>query len=276
MKKKKVEPPENHERWLISYADFMTLLFALFVVLYSFAMSDKNQAKFMVEGLIESLAKIGLISTSAVTSLAPGGTSILEPNSTPTSENTQPKLIEQPSIAATSLIEQKENLAGADNQEALKKYQEMISSRLKNEIENQEIEIDNVSDSIIIRIGDNNTFFASGSAFIQPKFLPLIDKIGEIIASVPGRIVIAGHTDATLPLEIYADNWDLSSLRATAVVRVLTKNKGINPSRIVVQGLADTQPLFKNDSPEHRKKNRRIEIIINQGNTLESRISLPE
>ncbi|MGL4448339.1 MAG: MotB family protein [Shewanella sp.] len=276
MKKKKVEPPENHERWLISYADFMTLLFALFVVLYSFAMSDKNQAKFMVEGLIESLAKIGLISTPAVTSLAPGGTSILEPNSTPTSENTQPKLIEQPSIAATSLIEQKENLAGADNQEALKKYQEMISSRLKNEIENQEIEIDNVSDSIIIRIGDNNTFFASGSAFIQPKFLPLIDKIGEIIASVPGRIVIAGHTDATLPLEIYADNWDLSSLRATAVVRVLTKNKGINPSRIVVQGLADTQPLFKNDSPEHRKKNRRIEIIINQGNTLESRISLPE
>lgn len=276
MKKKKVEPPENHERWLISYADFMTLLFALFVVLYSFAMSDKNQAKFMVEGLIESLAKIGLISTPAVTSLAPGGTSILEPNSTPTSENTQPKLIEQPSIAATSLIEQKENLAGADNQEALKKYQEMISSRLKNEIENQEIEIDNVSDSIIIRIGDNNTFFASGSAFIQPKFLPLIDKIGEIIASVPGRIVIAGHTDATLPLEIYADNWDLSSLRATAVVRVLTKNKGINPSRIVVQGLADTQPLFKNDSPEHRKKNRRIEIIINQGNTLESRISLAE
>ncbi|MGL5905806.1 MAG: flagellar motor protein MotB, partial [Shewanella sp.] len=107
MKKKKVEPPENHERWLISYADFMTLLFALFVVLYSFAMSDKNQAKFMVEGLIESLAKIGLISTPAVTSLAPGGTSILEPNSTPTSENTQPKLIEQPSIAATSLIEQK-------------------------------------------------------------------------------------------------------------------------------------------------------------------------
>ncbi|MGL4220625.1 MAG: OmpA family protein [Shewanella sp.] len=254
----------------------MTLLFALFVVLYSFAMSDKNQAKFMVEGLIESLAKIGLISTPAVTSLAPGGTSILEPNSTPTSENTQPKLIEQPSIAATSLIEQKENSAGVDNQEALKKYQEMISSRLKNEIENQEIEIDNVSDSIIIRIGDNNTFFASGSAFIQPKFLPLIDKIGEIIASVPGRIVIAGHTDATLPLEIYADNWDLSSLRATAVVRVLTKNKGINPSRIVVQGLADTQPLFKNDSPEHRKKNRRIEIIINQGNTLESRISLPE
>ncbi|MGL4516742.1 MAG: MotB family protein [Shewanella sp.] len=276
MKKKKVEPPENHERWLISYADFMTLLFALFVVLYSFAMSDKNQAKFMVEGLIESLAKIGLISTPAVTSLAPGGTSILEPNSTPTSENTLPKLIEQPSIAATSLIEQKENSAGVDNQEALKKYQEMISSRLKNEIENQEIEIDNVSDSIIIRIGDNNTFFASGSAFIQPKFLPLIDKIGEIIASVPGRIVIAGHTDATLPLEIYADNWDLSSLRATAVVRVLTKNKGINPSRIVVQGLADTQPLFKNDSPEHRKKNRRIEIIINQGNTLESRISLPE
>ncbi|MGL4937929.1 MotB family protein [Shewanella sp.] len=276
MKKKKVEPPENHERWLISYADFMTLLFALFVVLYSFAMSDKNQAKFMVEGLIESLAKIGLISTPAVTSLAPGGTSILEPNSTPTSENTQPKLIEQPSIAATSLIEQKENSAVADNQAALKKYQEMISSRLKNEIENQEIEIDNVSDSIIIRIGDNNTFFASGSAFIQPKFLPLIDKIGEIIASVPGRIVIAGHTDATLPLEIYADNWDLSSLRATAVVRVLTKNKGINPSRIVVQGLADTQPLFKNDTPEHRKKNRRIEIIINQGNTLESRISLPE
>ncbi|MGL4615228.1 MAG: flagellar motor protein MotB [Shewanella sp.] len=276
MKKKKVEPPENHERWLISYADFMTLLFALFVVLYSFAMSDKNQAKFMVEGLIESLAKIGLISTPAVTSLAPGGTSILEPNSTPTIADTLPTLIEQPSTAPTSLIDQKKNSAAAENKEAVKNYQDMISSRLKHEIENQEIEIENISDSIIIRIGDNNTFFASGSAFIQPKFLPLIDKIGEIIASVPGRIVIAGHTDATLPLEIYADNWDLSSLRATAVVRVLSKNKGINPSRIVVQGLADTQPLFKNDTPEHRKKNRRIEIIINQGSTVESRISLPE
>ncbi|GCF90594.1 OmpA family protein [Shewanella sp. M-Br] len=266
MRKKKVDPPENHERWLISYADFMTLLFALFVVLYSFAMSDKNEAKFMVEGLIDSLAKIGLISTPAVTSLAPGGTSILEPNTVTSVVDAEPKLIELATTAPAS----------SESNDTIKKYKEIISAKLKNEIENQEIEIDAVSDSLIIRIGDNNTFFASGSAFIQPKFVPLIDKIGEIIASVPGRIVIAGHTDATLPMEIYADNWDLSSLRATAVVRVITKNKGVNSSRIIVQGLADTQPRFKNDTPEHRQKNRRIEIIINQGNTIESHIPIPE
>lgn len=276
MRKKKVDPPENHERWLISYADFMTLLFALFVVLYSFAMSDKNEAKFMVEGLIDSLAKIGLISTPAVTSLAPGGTSILEPNTVTSVVDAEPKLIELATTAPASSESNDNTLANAKINDTIKKYKEIISAKLKNEIENQEIEIDAVSDSLIIRIGDNNTFFASGSAFIQPKFVPLIDKIGEIIASVPGRIVIAGHTDATLPMEIYADNWDLSSLRATAVVRVITKNKGVNPSRIIVQGLADTQPRFKNDTPEHRQKNRRIEIIINQGNTVESHIPIPE
>lgn len=276
MKKKKVDPPENHERWLISYADFMTLLFALFVVLYSFAMSDKNEAKFMVEGLIDSLSKIGLISTPAVTSLAPGGTSILEPNTVTSVVDAEPKLIKLATSASSSPDNNDNALANANSNDTIRKYKEVISAKLKNEIENKEVEVDIVSDNLIIRIGDNNTFFASGSAFIQPKFVPLIDKIGEIIASVPGRIVIAGHTDATLPMEIYADNWDLSSLRATAVVRVITKNKGVNPSRIIVQGLADTQPRFKNDTPEHRQKNRRIEIIINQGNTVESHVPIPE
>lgn len=276
MKKKKVDPPENHERWLISYADFMTLLFALFVVLYSFAMSDKNEAKFMVEGLIDSLSKIGLISTPAVTSLAPGGTSILEPNTVTSVVDAEPKLIKLATSTSSSPDNNDNALANANSNDTIRKYKEVISAKLKNEIENKEVEVDIVSDNLIIRIGDNNTFFASGSAFIQPKFVPLIDKIGEIIASVPGRIVIAGHTDATLPMEIYADNWDLSSLRATAVVRVITKNKGVNPSRIIVQGLADTQPRFKNDTPEHRQKNRRIEIIINQGNTVESHVPIPE
>lgn len=275
MKKKKVDPPENHERWLISYADFMTLLFALFVVLYSFAMSDKNEAKFMVEGLIDSLSKIGLISTPAVNALSPGGTSILEPKTTTSVVDAEPKLIET-ATTAPSTSESNNELTNAKTNDTIRKYKEIISAKLKNEIKNQEVEIDEDSDNLIIRIGDNNTFFASGSAFIQPKFIPLIDKIGEIIASVPGRIVIAGHTDATLPMDIYADNWDLSSLRATAVVRVMTKNKGVNPSRIIVQGLADTQPRFQNDTPEHRQKNRRIEIILNQGNTVESHIPIPE
>jgi len=124
--------------------------------------------------------------------------------------------------------------------------------------------------TLIIRIKENGSFPA-GSAFLQTKFKPIIQEIGELLKTVPGEIMVSGNTDNRgINSELFTSNWDLSSKRAVAIAHELVKVPNFDTSRMLVVGHADTRPLVPNTNALNRRRNRRVEIAINQGKAKET------
>jgi chemotaxis protein MotB len=142
---------------------------------------------------------------------------------------------------------------------------EVMQKALDREIQDGAIEVENFGQQVVIRIKEKGAFPA-GSAFLQPKFRPLVRQIADLVKDVPGIIRISGHTDnQKLDSELYRSNWDLSAQRAVSVAQEMEQVKGFDHKRLRVVGLADTAPLNSNKTAEERKVNRRVEISIMQG-----------
>lgn len=280
-KAKKPEPPENHERWLVSFADYMTLLFALFVVLYSFAMAKQSEYNAMVKAFMDSMGEVGLISRPAGSPVLEGGTGILEKQkdvAVETKEETPAQVIpsEAPPIPeqaidlnvgnakiSAPIDMHKDETAALLSQQ---KDQDELLGKLRNRLDNKRVEIEALGQQIVIRINDKG-LFPAGSANLQPQFKPVLNDIALVLADVPGEITVTGHTDdSQSDIEgLYSSNWQLSAQRAVAVVEQMLHHKSLDGHRVIAQGRADTHPRFPADNEENRAKNRRIEISIVQG-----------
>ncbi|HAD42579.1 MAG TPA: flagellar motor protein MotB [Plesiomonas shigelloides] len=281
---------ENHERWLVSYADYMTLLFALFVVLYAFAMTKETTTRAMIQGLIDSFGQIGFIAKPRGSPVLDGGTGIID-HAVGTKELAQaaPSVIESlpRSLATSKVLESDRDSASeaiplpesssstddAKSQQAMGQLTEIehqqlvknLQTEFQQQIKDGSMQIESLGQQVIIRLNESASF-AAESAYLQPKFEPLVLKIASILKDVPGQIKVTGHTDSTPPpSELFRSNWDLSAQRAASVALGMLDEKGMSPNRIVVQGVADTQPLVPNDTDQHRKENRRVEIALTQG-----------
>lgn len=162
---------------------------------------------------------------------------------------------------------EKASSASAAAQQALTKK---VAEDLREEIEDGAIEIESLGQQLIIRVREKGAFPA-GSAFLQPRFRPVIAKIAKILVDVPGVVTVAGHTDnEPIQSELYRSNLDLSAQRAVSVAQEMLKLKGIRDKKMLVVGYANTQPLAEGDSPAEQRRNRRVEIMIMQGEAAES------
>ncbi|MEC4726435.1 flagellar motor protein MotB [Shewanella sp. D64] len=160
--------------------------------------------------------------------------------------------------------------AEAAAQDNINEQVKKMAQELNTEIVDGAIEIESLGQQIIIRIREKGAF-SSGSGFLQPRFKPVIRRIGELLKDVPGIITVSGHTDdMNINNELYSSNWDLSSKRAVAVAHELIKVKGFDQQRMKVVGMANSDPLVDNDSSSKRARNRRVEIAIEQGKAIES------
>lgn len=149
-----------------------------------------------------------------------------------------------------------------------------LEQQLKSQIESKEIEVEQLGSQLVIRIGEK-TLFPADSAFLQPQFIPLVNKVSDVLADIPGMVVVTGHTDnSQAPVELYRNNWELSVLRAATIVHTLLTNPKLDSRRVIAQGVADTQPRYPNDTPEHRQANRRVEIVLSQGKAAEQALPL--
>ncbi|MDK2776917.1 MAG: flagellar motor protein MotB [Pseudomonadota bacterium] len=268
--------------WLATFADLMSLLMCFFVLLLSF--SEMEAIKF--KRLAGELRNAFGVQTVVNVSDPPKGTSVIArhfspsiPEPTPINEVRQ----KTSDITKSSLevlcqdeVTQQEERQGdqgqvtreivlpqndIENKKTEEKAMEM-ASKLEDEIAQGQVEIETVGKKIIIRIQQRGAF-RSGSDYIEDKFLPVIDKIRELLVTVPGRISVEGHTD-NIPVAggPFRSNWTLSAARAAAFAEELFVAPEMNKSRFQIVGHADTQPLVANDTPEGRERNRRVEIVI--------------
>lgn len=238
-RRKKHEEPENHERWLVSYADFITLLFALFAVLYATSSQNYEKEKEFEDSVRAQFKMVGGVG-NAINQAGGMLGQIIAP-------------------VDDDLFMRR----GVGNGELEDYIDRLLEKRMTKE--ERKLVVSNMRhDAMGVRISlAAATFFPAGSTKMRLPALKSLDKIAEILASSNRRIIIEGHTD-DLPVAggQFESNWELASLRATSVVRYLTKIHGISPQRLAAISYADTKPIVPNTNEESRAKNRRIEILI--------------
>jgi chemotaxis protein MotB len=180
-----------------------------------------------------------------------------------------PETSTQTNQSSEAEMQQQQQQSEAKSQE-METLMESIKKALEREIEQGAIEVENLGQQIVIRIREKGAF-PEGSAFLQPKFRPLVRQVAELVKDVPGIVRISGHTDnQRLDSELYRSNWDLSSQRAVSVAQEMEKVRGFSHQRLRVRGMADTEPVAPNDTDANRALNRRVEISIMQGEPLYS------
>lgn len=241
MRARRQEEPENHERWLVSYADFITLLFAFFVVLYATSTQNEEKEKKFENSVRASFKMIG----------GGGDTNqngTLNSNGSPGQVFDPLDMIQRPDVGSGELEDYIERILQKNMTEAERKA---TISGIRH-------------DQLGVRISlSAATFFPSGSAKIRLPALRTLDKIAGILKVSNRNIVIEGHTDdLALVGGALESNWELAGLRATSVVRYLIKYQHIDPKRLSATSYADQRPVVPNSNEENRSKNRRIEILI--------------
>ena len=266
-----VEQEGGGQGWLATFADLMSLLMCFFVLLLSFSELDVLKFKQIAGSMKYAFGVQNQISAQDI----PKGTSVIaqefrpgKPDDSPISRIEQVTFEQQQSSTEETAPSKKEAKRNANEMNDRKHreivmLQNQISKSLQEELNSGQFELDNQGQQLVIRIKENGSF-ASGSGFLQPRLKPALHKLSDILANIPGKLVVSGHTDnRTLNNELFQDNLELSSARAIAVARVLNHQKQLN--NLSIRGMAATQPLVENNSPENMRKNRRVEITIIQG-----------
>lgn len=234
----KHRPHSNHDRWLVSYADFITLLFAFFVVLYSVAQVDRKKIVALAESIQQAF-------------------------SNPQSPSANPPVILQmpPGEPAKNLTELPPRPSSDANRD-LTDLRKELEQALAEQIAQGEVSIRNSPEGLVISLQEAG-FFESGSAEIRSSSRSLFGRIAAMLSDRGCQVRIEGHTD-NVPIHNsqFESNWELSTSRATEVVRQLIIQYQFSPELLSAAGYAQYHPVASNNTAEGRAKNRRVDVVI--------------
>jgi chemotaxis protein MotB len=236
---------ENHERWLVSYADFITLLFAFFVVMFATSQTDKrkvNAAEQSVRrafGAEQVNSKVAKILGGTVDDLGQGNRMMRGPGGANVAVAVPPK----------------------DRTELLPSL-DYLTKELAEEIDKGRLTIHMEQRGLVVSMHEG-AYFVSGDDGLSPPVAKVLSAIASTIEDLPNPLRLEGHTDA-VPIHNsrFRSNWELSSARGIAVLEALKTRFGVPENRMAVVGYADSFPLDTNDTPEGRGRNRRVDIVI--------------
>lgn len=244
---KKPPEPENHERWLVSYADFITLLFAFFVVMFATSQTDKSKRAAVSESVREALdggklsSIVSVILGGAVDDKGKGNAMMRGPG------------------GARKIVDEKKPEGKAVE---LTPSLEILSRELRKEIESGRIKISMEPRGLAVSF-KQAALFPSGEDVIATESYDSIEKVANAINKLPNPVRLEGHTDG-VPIHTprFRSNWELSAARAIALLELLTAKYNVPRDRLSIGGYADTAPIDTNDTEEGRTRNRRVDIII--------------
>lgn len=241
-RKKHAEEHENLERWLVSYADFITLLFAFFVVMY--AISSVNEGKYRV--LSDSLVT-AFKSASAID----GGAITVVPSHAPPTTVKAVTLKEDPKVVE----------AKKQQRDKMRNIAKDIFSVLAPLVQQGKVRVLETSRGVTIEINDS-ILFSPGQAQLESSSIRAMRAVGEVLAPTDFPVTIEGHTD-NIPIRTaqFPSNWELSAVRATTVLRLFV-DAGVLPEHLTAIGYGETRPVEGNDTVEGRARNRRVSILI--------------
>jgi chemotaxis protein MotB len=260
------EEHENEERWLVSFADMMTLLFCLFMVL--FAISSVNTSKF--EALQRSLKD------AFSGAVLDGGKSMLSSGSD--QDKTKQSAVEPPlpSLRPLTAINDTSRQRNIAEQEKQAKQEEQDFRRLKRRVDKlakdagvkSKVNVTVRRRGLVIQLLTDKVFFSSGEATLHPEAHKLVSKIGQIVRDERSHpVVVEGYTDSQpISNSRFQSNWDLSGARAAAVVNDFAKI-GVLSARMSLQGYGSQIPIDSNSTADGRAKNRRVEIVLSRLHT---------
>jgi chemotaxis protein MotB len=257
---------EGGERWLITYADMITLLLVMFIILYSTANTDLAKFKALAESMAQGF---GATSTSGATSGASTGT---EQGTSPIYDTSgggdKPVELFPEKQTPIEIFDFAQMLEGSGEGSGLKQQLEQLveqaAAQAAGELQGlgAKIEVTYNERGIMISIFPDQILFDSGSARLKPGFKAILNELAPNLMRLPNSIEVDGHTD-NIPISTAAfpSNWELSAARAGAVIRYM-ETVGLPPARLSASGYADTRPIDSNTTREGRARNRRVELIV--------------
>ena len=239
----------NLERWLVSYADFITLLFAFFVILYATSKTDATKYKAVAESLASAFSADFVDQT--------GKSSGKTLNQFEESVPQGGLLMDMPMG--------KSNIQVIDNQE-LKRLADILEESVSYELGSsdfaEKMQIIYDDRGLVLRLSAKD-FFEPSQAYVKQDALPILNQMAKILSTVDRFIRIEGHTDdSRISSEYFPSNWELSASRATWIVRYFIQKFKFNPAKLSAAGYAEYHPIVPNSTDAGRAKNRRVEILV--------------
>jgi len=243
-RKKAHEKEPNLERWLVSYADFITLMFAVFVMLYAMSIVDQKKME-EVQASIQSSFSGPQTLTPALKVIGNKDFGLI------------PEAVEQPVPSQA----QDEAAAAAEAQE-FSEIKKEVQDNLQGYGAKNEVQLTINERGLVISLKEAG-FFPSGMAKVEAQALPLLDKIATSISRYPNTFRIEGHTDnVAINSAAFPSNWELSTARANSIVHYLIEKHGFKGSKLSVTGYGEYRPIADNATEEGRKLNRRVDIVM--------------
>lgn len=252
--KKPVSHP-SHERWLVSYADFITLLFAFFVVMFASSQVDKRKVGHLALAIQVAFQRLGMFTPS-------GATPDLVTTETPFA---QAQMIDSRTYTEDlgRIVPSSYGELGSD--EGIQhpdRIREQLQDALANQIRSQQASVHLSREGLVISLREVG-FYESGSATLMPSALPVVAKLAAILLPRGEFIRVEGHTD-NVPIHssVFGSNWQLSTARASNMIELLVSRFGFAPNRLSAAGYAEYHPVATNDTAQGRAENRRIDVVV--------------
>jgi len=249
----------THDRWLVSYADFITLLFAFFVVLFATAKADQKKQTEVAHAIDAAFKSLGIFPDA----------------SRKPARNVNPTGGKEPAPIPMYIVMGEDVLSPAKVKDDLENLRRDLSQRLSNQVAQHTVSIQMGRDGLVISLREAG-FFDSGSATPRRETLPTLRQIAVSLSRTPYDLRVEGHTD-NVPVHTatFDSNWELSSARATHIARLFLDLRAMPADRLSAAGYAEFHPVASNATPEGRAANRRVDLVVMPRTRIDFSLSTP-